>query len=236
MKTDYFCVVDTETTQDGLVADFGAVVVNRRGEIFAQCSVMVLGVYNKSEEHPLFFTKDADPLWGAKGLAKRYARYNDMLRAGDRQYASPQAINKWLTLVIGKYDPYLTAYNLPFDKSKCKNTRIDLTQFSKSFCLMAAAQEKWATSKKYRQFILDNHLFRPPTEKGNMSYYTKAETMAFFVTGNNDIEPHTAIEDARDFEVPILTRLVATTKKEKWANPTPSSWQQRQVKDWYIPK
>lgn len=236
-KPDYFCIVDTETTQDGLVADFGAVVCNRKGEIFAQCAVMVLNVYNQAEKHPLFhlFGDDKD-IWSKAGLPKRYEKYNKMLSSGQRQYASANAINLWLAQAVGKYNPYLTAYNLSFDTEKCNNTLIDLTQFSKRFCLMKAAQEKWATSKKYRQFILDNHYFKPPTEKGNMSYLTKAETMAHFVTGNDAIEPHTALEDVIYFEMPILQALVKTTKKEKWENPKSSGWQGRQVKDWYTPK
>lgn len=237
MKPDFFCIVDTETTQDGLVADFGAVVCDRKGKVYNQSACMVLNVYNKADKHPLFhlFGDDKD-IWSKAGLPKRYEKYNEMLATGQRQYASKHAINRWLDLVVGKYDPYLTAYNLPFDTGKCENTGIDLTNFSKRFCLMSAAQEKWATTKKYRQFILDHHLFKNPTDKGNMSWATKAETMAHFITGNNDIEPHTALEDVLYFEMAILQALVKTTKKSKWSNPTPSSWQGRQVKDWYTPK
>ena len=243
-KPDYFCIVDTETTQPNpekdipaKVADFGAVVCNRRGEIMTQCGVMVLGVYNKADIYPLFhlFGDDAD-IWSKAGLPERYKKYNAMLASGQRGYFSHNAINNWLAQVVGKYNPYLTAYNLSFDTEKCYNTDIDLTIFKRKFCLMKAAQEKWATTKNYRQFILDNHYFKPPTKKGNMSYLTKAETMAHYVTGNDAIEPHTALEDARDFEMPILQALVKTTKKEKWLNPKTQGWQGRQVKDWYTPK
>ena len=233
-KPDYFLLLDTETTQDQLVADFGAIICNRKGEIMTQCAVMVLNVYNKSEEHPLFhlFGDDKD-IWSKAGLPKRYAKYNDMLASGQRQYASHHAINRWLELANGKYNPYLTAYNLPFDTDKCNNTNIDLTIFSKRFCLMAAAQEKWGTSKKYLEFILENHFFKAPTNLRNMSYMTKAETMARFVVGNPEMpdEPHTALEDVIFYELPILTRLVKTTKKSIWSNPTASTWRNRQVKD-----
>lgn len=244
MKPDYFVIVDTETTQPNKaenipakVADFGAIVVNRKGDIMSQCAVMVLGIYNNAEKYPLFHQGDgAENIWAKENLPNRYNKYNDMLRAGARQYGSHNAINKWLALVKGKYNPYLTAYNLAFDTDKCNNTNIDLGMFSKRFCLMKAACDKWAISKKYRQFILDNHYFKEPTKLGNMSYLTKAETMAHFVTGDNLIEPHTALEDARDFELPILLRLLETQKKSRWENPQGQSWQNRQVKDWYIPK
>lgn len=245
-KADYFLLVDTETTQPNKVqgipskvADFGAIVVNRKGQIFTQCAVMVLGVYNNMDKYPLFYTPDngePENIWAKAGLPDRYNRYNAMLKAGKRQYASHNAINTWLAQVIGKYNPYLTAYNLAFDSEKCRNTDIDLDMFGKRFCLMKAACDKWALTKKYRQFILDNHYFKPPTKLGNMSYLTKAETMAHFITGDDLVEPHTALEDARDFELPILTRLLATQKKANWENPQGQSWQQRQIKNWYIPK
>ena len=249
-KPDYFCIVDTETTQPSpanndtgaeaipaKVADFGAIVVNRKGDIMTQCAVMVLGVYNNADKYPLFhiFGDDKD-IWSKASLPKRYDRYNKMLATGKRQYASHNAINNWLAQVVGKYNPYLTAYNLSFDKDKCRNTDINLDLFTKEFCLMKAACDKWALTKKYRQFILDNHYFKPPTKYSNMSYLTKAETMAHFVTGDDLVEPHTALEDARDFELPILLRLLATQKRKNWENPQGQSWQQRQVKDWFIPK
>ena len=37
-KPDYFLLVDTETTQDDLVADFGAIVVNKKGKIVWEVS------------------------------------------------------------------------------------------------------------------------------------------------------------------------------------------------------
>ena len=39
----YYLIVDTETTQRGTVADFGAVIVTKQGEIVEQFGAMVLG-------------------------------------------------------------------------------------------------------------------------------------------------------------------------------------------------
>ena len=44
-KKQYFLIVDTETTQNNLVADFGAVIVDRKGKIITQCAVMVDGIF-----------------------------------------------------------------------------------------------------------------------------------------------------------------------------------------------
>ena len=244
-KKDYFLIVDTETTQPikkknkqipAQVADFGAIIVDRKGREYARCAVLVAGVYG---EIPLFYTSEpTDNVFGKHTLDTRYQRYQKMLDSGERMLASVNAINRWLEKAAAKYNPILTAYNLAFDRDKCSNTHIDLSIFDQSFCLWYAAIDKWAHTKAYRQFVLSMHEFRPPTELGNMTYRTNAETMARFVLGNPDLpdEPHTALEDALYYELPILTRLVRTTKRKQWMNPKGYDWRNFQVKDWYQAK
>lgn len=234
-KKDYFILLDTETTMNQQVADFGAIVVDRKGEIFAQCAVMVAGIYNDRKGNPLFFNDKAGEIWNKKSLDTRYEKYDNMLDKGIRMLASVNAINRWLSNVQGKYNPILTAYNLAFDKDKCYNTDIDLNVFTNQFCLMKASQDKWMLSKKYRQFILDNHFFNNRTKLGNLSFSYKAEIMVKFILDYPDMpdEPHTALEDARDYELPILKRLVQTQKRFKWLNPKGISWQGAQVKDYF---
>ena len=41
----YYLIVDTETTKRNTVADFGAVLVTRKGEIVEQFGAMVLGQF-----------------------------------------------------------------------------------------------------------------------------------------------------------------------------------------------
>lgn len=234
-KKDYFLIVDTETTQDGLVADFGAIIVDKKGNIVKECAVLIHSVYNDSEKHPLFFTSDPEGIWSKKGQDKRYNNYNKMLEGGTRMIASIGAINRWLDKVKELYNPYLTAYNLAFDQDKCNNTGIDIAQFDKRFCLWHAAFNKWAHTKKYRNFICSVHAFNKPTAKGNMSYQTNAEIMARFITDNPllEDEPHTALEDIKFYELPILLKLVNTTKKQTYINPKPFDWKKVQVKDWF---
>ena len=54
----YYLIVDTETTKRGTVADFGAVIVTKQGEIVEQFGAMVLGHFGKL---PLFSDPSADP-------------------------------------------------------------------------------------------------------------------------------------------------------------------------------
>jgi len=237
-KKDYFLLLDTETTQHSkecksMVADFGAVIVDRKGREYARCAVLISGVYG---EIPLFYSSDPqDNVFGKHTLDARYQAYQKMLDSGQRMLASVNAINLWLAKAKEKYNPILTAYNLAFDRDKCLNTNIDLSLFDKSFCLWYAAVEKWAKTKNYREFVLHLHEFGSRTDLGNMTYRTNAETMARFILGNPDLpnEPHTALEDAIYYELPILKALVKHTPKKRWLNPLPYNWRDFQIKDWY---
>ena len=236
-KKTYFLIADTETTQDSMVADFCAVICDRDGRVYTQCAVLVKDIYTDSENHPLFHMSDGGSLWGKQNLPRRYAHYNSMVENGVRMIASVAAINNWLLKAYAEYKPILTAYNLSFDVGKCENTAIDLTVFTERFCLWYASYSRWAKTKKYRQFVLDNHVFSNPTDLGNMSYKTNAETMARFVLGEAGYpdEPHTALEDVIDYELPILKALVKGYPKKKWINPEPYNWRELQVKNWFKP-
>ena len=229
-RKQFFCIVDTETTINDTVADFAAVVVDREGKIFAQCAVLVRGHYGDMK---LFHDKNASDIWGFAGLQKREAQYIAMLDSGVRMLASVNAINKWLNQAIGKYNPILTAYNLAFDESKCRNTGIDLSGFSDRFCLWQGAVGNICKSKPYRQFCLDYHLFNAPTQFGNMTFKTNAEAVCGFINGEFKPEPHTALEDARDFELPILTHVI---KRRGWRdNIQAYDWRAFQTKDHFKP-
>lgn len=230
-KKQFFAILDTETTMENTVADFAIIIVDRHGKIYNQCAVMVKDHYGSFE---LFHDKAANDIWGYQGLIRRQNNYIDMLDSGKRMLASVNAINKWIDQAIGKYDPILTAYNLAFDTDKCKNTGINLEGFTNRFCLWGAAVGNICNTKQYKQFVLENHLFNKPTEKGNMTFSTTAESVCGFVKGEFIIEPHTALEDARDFELPILTEIV---KKKKWQEKnTPYVWRDFQVKNHYAAK
>ena len=237
-KKEYTFIFDSETTQDQKVADFAGVVVDRHGNIYTQIAVLVKDIFNDRENHPLFYHGDADPLWGKATLPARYDRYDRMLESGTRMLASVPAINSWLAKAKFQYDPIITAYNLAFDVGKCENTAIDLTIFDKRFCLWYASFTRWAKSKKYRDFVLQNHFFGNRTDFGNMSYRTTAEHMARFVLGNPELEdePHTALEDVIDYELPIFRSLVKNYPKKKWMNPDPYNWRELQLRDWFKAK
>ena len=230
-KKQYFAILDTETTMENTVADFAIIICDREGKIYNTCAVMVKDHYGKFE---LFHDKAANDIWGYAGLERRKSNYVNMLNSGKRMLASVNAINNWVNQAIGKYNPTLTAYNLAFDKDKCKNTGIDLTVFNSEFCLWQAAVGNICNTKAYKQFILENHAFNRPTEHGNMTFKTNAEVVCGFIKGTIETEPHTALCDARDFELPILLEIL---KKRKWQDKiTPYNWREFQVKDHFVAK
>ena len=230
-KKQFFAILDTETTMENTVADFAIVIVDRHGKIYNQCAVMVKDHYGKFE---LFHDKAANDIWGYGGLERRKNNYVNMLNSGKRMLASVNAINNWIQQAIGKYNPSLTAYNLAFDKDKCEKTGIDLSAFNSEFCLWQAAVGNICKTKMFRQFALENHGFNSVTGQGNMTFKTNAEIVCGFIKGEFKEEPHTALEDARDFELPILQEII---KKKNWREKiTPYNWREFQVKDNFIAK
>jgi len=230
-----YLTIDTETTNDDKVADFAAVISDRKGRVLSQCAILVNGIFTDMQNHPLFCMGDdsTENIWARANLPERYEKYNRMVSEGTRMIASVSAINRWLDKAKAQYNPILTAYNLKFDVGKCANTGIDLTMFDKSFCLWYASYTKWGHSKSFLEFALENHCFNAPTKYGNMTVQTNAEIMARFVLGNSDLEdePHTALEDIMFYELPILNKLVTTTKLETYLNPSPYNWRAMQAKN-----
>ena len=232
VRKNYFLVVDTETTVSDKVADFAAVVCDKKGDIINQCAVLVDGIYSDKGSHCLFYNQGTDTLWNKNRLSERYSKYNKMIAEGSRMLASVNAINCWLEQANKHYKPVLTAYNLSFDKAKCENTNINLNQFQRSFCMFDASFEHISKRKGYKKFILKNHLFNPPTKSGNMTYKCTAETVSAFISGQILVEPHTALEDVVRHEIPILRYLLKKSSVRKLINSNVKySWQGMQVKD-----
>lgn len=225
-KKKYFLIIDTETTQTEKVADLGIVVCDKQGNIVYEVGVMVAEWFCDREAHPLFHVfGDENDIFSKASLPRRYADYDHMIKDGRRMVASVAAINKLLVKIRLQYNPVLTAYNIAFDAGKCANSGIDLTIFDKRFCLWHAAAEKWGHTKAFRQFVLENWFFGNKTKTGHVGIQTKADVMAKFLLGATlEDEPHTALEDARDYERPILAALVKNTSPAVYMNPKPYSY------------
>lgn len=227
-KKQFFLIVDTETTITDKVVDFGAVICDRQGNIHAQCGVLIQSVFGVDS---LFYDKNAPGIWSLGSVGKRMDSYNQMLDTGSRMLASVNAVNRWLEKANAKYNPELTAYNLAFDASKCKNTGIDLNMFSQRFCLWAAAVGNICNTKAFREFVVENHLFNARTAHGNMTFSTTAESVMGFLAGNLTDEPHTSVEDIIGYELPALVHIL---RKKNWREKMIAyNWKSHQVKDFF---
>jgi hypothetical protein len=198
----YYLIVDTETTytkdQEDTVADFGAVVVDRNGKIYDQ-----LGALVAEESH-----KDFHFALGNKKMIQK--KYQDLVAAGKRTTQSVAQINDWLKMVAEKYNPVLTAYNIGFDMGKCRNTGIYLDEFDQRFCLWGASKATICKSPEYAEWVAENMAYTP---SGRLS--TKADHVAQFLDDTLPPEPHTALEDARDYEAIILYAIIQTPQTRK---------------------
>jgi hypothetical protein len=211
----YYLIVDTETTKKQTVADFGAVIVTKQGEIVEQFGAMVLGHFGKL---PLFSDPTADPdaFWSEQSAYRRAKNYDDMLESGERSISSPALINQWLAGIKARYNPTLTAYNLAFDLGKCRNTRINLGIFGSRFCLMKSAKRKIGVLACYQDFCKARGLLTAKLRKPSMT----ADAMAKYIadteySGSLADEPHTALEDARDYEALILSYILRDTTRKQ---------------------
>ena len=210
MKKHYYLIVDTETTQKNTVADFGAVIVDRQGEIHEQFGVLLHGHFGTL---PLFAATDApaDAFFSTQSRSRRVKHYENLLANGQRSICSPTLVNIWLARILGQYKPVLTAYNIAFDFGKCRNTGIDLGIFSTRFCLMRAAHNTICRSADYEYFCGQNGLITP-TGRIRRTADAVAKFLARDANGNTSLqdEPHTALEDARDYEAAILAEILRT--------------------------
>ena len=207
----YYLIVDTETTKKQTVADFGAVLMTKQGEIVERFGAMVLGHFGQM---PLFSDPSAhdSAIWSEQSAQRREKDYYSMLETGARSIVSVAGINQLLTRINAQYSPVVTAYNLSFDLGKCRNTGIDLGIFSQSFCLMKAAKRQIGSVADYHDFCYTNNLLTAIQKKPSMT----ADTMAKFIFGIDlQDEPHTALEDAQFYEAPILTKILESVTRKQ---------------------
>ena len=191
----YYLIVDTETTytrnEQDTVADFGAIIVDRDNNFYDYLGVLVAEEACKNFHFALGNQKEIQK------------KYRNLVAAGKRTTESISFINDWLGMVHAKYSPVLTAYNIGFDMGKCRNTGIYLDLFTQRFCLWGASKASICITPEYAEFCNENMLYTP---SGRLS--TKAETVSMFIDPTLPPEPHTALEDARDYESIILHNLI----------------------------
>ena len=190
MTTKQFhTIVDCETTNDNLVADFGAVVVDRNGKVWAEFGALL---------------DDSNFHFALGSKKKVQEKYNRLMELGYRCDANVAYINNWLGFVRETFNPTLTAYNIGFDMGKCRNTGINLDQFKDRFCLMKLAKSVIVDTPEYQAWAYAENMLTPSLGKPS----AKADAVAKYLDPTLPDEPHTALEDARDYEALILNHCI----------------------------
>ena len=190
MTTKQFhTIVDCETTNDNLVADFGAVVVDRNGKVWAEFGALL---------------DDSNFHFALGSKKKVQEKYNRLMELGYRCDANVAYINNWLNFVRETFNPTLTAYNIGFDMGKCRNTGINLDQFKDRFCLMKLAKSVIVETPEYQAWAYAENMLTPSLGKPS----AKADAVAKYLDPTLPDEPHTALEDARDYEALILNHCI----------------------------
>ena len=214
----YLLIIDTETTEKNQsVADFGAVLVDLSkprgsdgfGQVVRELGSYVYGEFNKKG---LWYDPFApeDSFWSRQNVAKRQKAQESEVIEGSRNIAASPNINKWLKEIAQEYSPIATAYHWAFDLRLCRLTGINVDQFQHGpqWCLMNLAKKHYINDPAYIAHCKANGFF---TKKGNISF--KADSVSnyiFWQRGNvKDPEPHTALEDAKIYELPIAQELYA---------------------------
>jgi len=223
MKKKFYIIVDTETTERGNVADFGAVVCDKRGNIVKK--IGVLTPYFQKEK--LFYNRDSG-FFGIKNLNIRTEKYRAMVKDRKRTLATIRGGNAWLEKVAEMYSPTLTAYNLPFDKGACKKSGIVLP-FENEFCLWKEAARIFGKRVTYINHVLEHKAISEKlnikTNADIMSKYLSVETL-------ND-EPHTALEDILFHELVIFKEIM---RQKKGIKNVPYNWRNHRLIDHVIAK
>ena len=211
-QKQFFFLCDTETTMRDTVADFAGIIVDRKGIIHNQIAVLVSGHFGK---YKLFHDKNSsESIWTLAGLKRRNELYRGMLNSGDRMLASPTAINKWLEKAKTAYPNLIfTAYNADFDIGKMRNTGLDVDGFADIFCLWKASVNKVSNDKRYIEHCINRKWLTP-----KLNFKTSAEPMAEYALGRElPPEPHTALEDILQYELPILLWLIKNKSYKKYS-------------------
>lgn len=204
MRKQFFLIIETQATIDGTVTDFGAIVCDKQGRIYAECAVLIADEFLYKS---LFYDEKATGFWSLEGRDSRQQLYKEMLGVGNRMLASAAGLNRWLERAFAKYKPDLTTFNLIYELDRLKKTGIDVSVFARRFSLRDAAEAHFAQSKKYKAFIENKSLGNPVQE-------SELHTMASFASGEMlPPEPNTALEDTKLYALPILTAIV---KLKNW--------------------
>lgn len=208
-------IIDTETTKNGYVYDFGVAIMNAAtGEIVDTMNAIVEETFNDvSEMNTAYY-------------ACKVPQYLEAINAGELEVLPFSECFKRFGALLEVHDVRsVWAYNMAFDYNALNRTIAELSNgFVSSFfpgnvtCydLMSSAINIVGNTRRYQKWAIA-HDYVTPTGRARAT----AETMFRFIADDDSfIEDHTALSDAI-IEANILAHLVAKKSGykhhgEKW--------------------
>ena len=208
-------VIDTETTKNGYVYDFGVVIMNAAtGEVVATMNAIVEETFNNVSAMDTSY------------YACKIPAYIEAINAGELEVLPFSECFKRFSSLLESYNVRsIWAYNMAFDFKALNKTIAELSNgFILSFfpdgvkCydLMSSAINLVGNTRRYQKWAIA-HDYVTPTGRARAT----AETMFRFISDDASfVEEHTALSDAM-IEADILAHLVAKKSGykrngEKW--------------------
>lgn len=208
-------VIDTETTKNGYVYDFGAAIMNiGTGEVIDSMNVVVEETFNDVSAMATSY------------YAAKIPAYLEAINARELEVLPfSECFKRFSALLEAHNVRSVWAYNMNFDYSALNRTVTELSNgFITSFfpgnvtCydLMSSAVNIIGNTRRYQKWAIA-HDYVTPTGRARAT----AETMFRFIADDASfVEDHTALSDAM-IEADILAHLVAKKSGykhhgEKW--------------------
>lgn len=211
MRKQYYLVYDTETAgtlENPFVYDLGFAVIDRQGNVYEQCSLVIKEIFHDNWE-----------LLKTAYYSEKLPNYLKELLTGEREMVTFKEAKDLIAATCEKYNiKAIMAHNAYFDYKATRNTQKFLTDGKYCSFLpygielwdtMKMAKDVIATKKSYIDFCVENGYM---TKHKKPRPQTKAEVLYKFISGNNDfVEDHTGLADVM-IEKEIFTYCIKQKK------------------------
>ncbi len=127
--TNFYLLVATEQAETNKTIAFSAFIIDHKGEIQEKVEVLVREFFLDKRKHP-FRIENSNR--NRKAMALRKIKYDEcvaMIADGRRMLASVNAINKWLSAMLSKYNPLIVGGDINEERTVLNFSGIDVSIF-----------------------------------------------------------------------------------------------------------
>lgn len=214
-KNERMILTDTETAgglENPLTYDVGLKVVDRKGNVYDEASLVIYDIYAKERE-----------LMKTAYYADKLPKYEIKLKNGERKMVTLYTAKKMIAELMEKHNTNLVyAYNMNFDRRALNNTQKFVTEEKYRYffprntefrCIWSMACQLLLARPSYIKFALENDFV---SEKGNI--LTNAECCYRYLINDPTFEEeHQGLDDV-NIETEIM---LACYRQHKKVDPKP---------------